>query len=246
MTTRKRVTQKKEKCQAGSKFPRVSLVPSWTTRFDTLPQLASHSAEGFTYECKGPGALLFLPHDGHREYLMREKAFEEYIRDNVGSWFAWSKNQKLPVERMEDLILVTECTLITLWAAAAFIGRSEKAKTALVPQPQVSSGPSIEFRNFEGDVARSCSYFDSVRFFRSVSSPAPIFILSYQKVNQSDTPNQCVFIKGFRAKRTIFWTKPIRAEAEPLPDDPGDDREDEIQVTRVQDAPKVGCPSVVK
>jgi len=91
---------------------------------------------------------LSLPHDGHREYIMREKAFEKYIRDNVGSWFDWSRNEDLPVERMEDIILVTDCTLVTLWAAAAFIGRSETAKTALVPQPQDSSGPSFEWAKF--------------------------------------------------------------------------------------------------
>jgi hypothetical protein len=121
---------------------------------------------------------LFLPHDGQREYIIREKAFEKYIRDNVGSWFNWSKNENLPVERMEDLILVTECTLVTLWAAAAFIGRSESAQFALVPQPQDSSGQSFEFRNFEGDVAHNSSYFDSVRFFpfRSVYSPALVLI----------------------------------------------------------------------
>ena len=96
---------------------------------------------------------------------MREKAFEEYIRDNVGSWFDWSKNQKLPVERMEDLILVTECTLVKLWAAAAFIGRSGMASIALVPPSQDLSGQSFELRNFEGDVAHNLSYFDSVRFF---------------------------------------------------------------------------------
>jgi len=44
----------------------------------------------------------------------------------------------------------------------------------------------------------------------------------------------------------MFWTKPIRAAAEPLPDDPDDNREDEIQVTRVQDAPKVGLLPTVK
>jgi len=43
----------------------------------------------------------------------------------------------------------------------------------------------------------------------------------------------------------MFWMKPIRATAEPLPDDLDDNREDEIQVTRVQDAPKVGRLSVV-
>ena len=110
---------------------------------------------------------------------MREKAFEKYIRDNIGSWFDWSKNNDLPVQRMEDLILVTECTLVTLWAAAAFIGRSETAKTTLVPQPHDSSGPSFEFRNFEGDVAHNCSYFESVRFFLSVySSCADLYLIA--------------------------------------------------------------------
>ena len=33
---------------------------------------------------------------------------------------------------------------------------------------------------------------------------------------------------------------PIRAAAEPLPDDPDNNREDDIQVTRVPNAPKVG------
>lgn len=107
---------------------------------------------------------------------MREKAFEEYIRDNVGSWFDWSKNEKLPVERMEDLILVTECTLVTLWAAAAFIGRSGTAKIALVPPSQDLSGQSFELGNIEGDVAHNCSYFDSVHFFVPFTRPALIFI----------------------------------------------------------------------
>ena len=52
--------------------------------------------------------------------------------------------------------------------------------------------------------------------------------------------DQCVFIRGFRAKRRLFWTKHMRAAAEPLPDDPDNRDEDEIQVTRVPDAPKVG------
>jgi hypothetical protein len=51
--------------------------------------------------------------------------------------------------------------------------------------------------------------------------------------------NQCIFIRGFRAKRVLFWTRPIRAAAEPLPDDPDNYWADEIQVTRVSDAPNV-------
>ena len=37
----------------------------------------------------------------------------------------------------------------------------------------------------------------------------------------------------------------MQAAAEPLPDDPDNRHEDEIEVTRVPDAPKVGSPSLV-
>ena len=70
---------------------------------------------GQMYECQAQthGALLSLPHGGHSEDVIRTKVFEDYIRDNVDSWFRWSKRRGFPVERMEDLILVAGCTLAT-------------------------------------------------------------------------------------------------------------------------------------
>ena len=59
------------------------------------------------------------------------------------------------------------------------------------------------------------------------------------------TGDQCVFIRGFRAKRVFFWTKPIRAGAEPLPDDPNNRRDDEIQVTRIPGVLKVSNLPIV-
>jgi hypothetical protein len=76
---------------------------------------------GQMYECQAQhGALLSLPHGAHSEDVIRTKVFEDYIRDNVDSWFRWSKRRGFPVERMEDLILVTGSTLATSWAAAVF------------------------------------------------------------------------------------------------------------------------------
>ena len=40
--------------------------------------------------------------------------------------------------------------------------------------------------------------------------------------------DQCVYIRGFRGKR-VFWTRSIRAAAEPRPDDTDNSRGDEIQ-----------------
>jgi len=43
------------------------------------------------------------------------------------------------------------------------------------------------------------------------------------------------------ATRLLFWTRPIRAAAEPLPDDPDNMQEDELQVIPVSGGYKVGC-----
>ena len=66
-----------------------------------------------------------------------------------------------------------------------------------------------------------------------------IFFLSYQNNQEPPSQNQCVFIRGFRAKRTFFRTIRMRAAAEPLPDDPDNRQEDEIQVTRIPDSSNV-------
>jgi len=70
------------------------------------------------------------------------------------------------------------------------------------------------------------------------SACTDIFLLC-GKQNSPTTPDQCVVIKGFRAKRVLFRIKPIRAAAEPLPDDPDNRRDDDIQVTSVPGVPKV-------
>jgi hypothetical protein len=144
---------------------------------------------------------------------------------------------------MEDLILVNGCTLVDSWAAVTFVGRAGSAEISLVAQTPDRSERSFEFPNIQGDVTQHCSYFNSVSFSCPVYSPG-IDFLCCKKDNPP--PDQCVFIKGFRAKRRLFWTVPIRAAAEPLPDEPDNSREDGIQVNRVPDAPKVGSPPVVR
>ena len=71
------------------------------------------------YWFRNGGALLSLLNGGHRKDTIRPKLFEDYIRDHVGRWFNWAQNNKLGVERMEDLIFVSGCTMVTSWAAAA-------------------------------------------------------------------------------------------------------------------------------
>lgn len=101
-----------------------------------------------TYSCKRTlGALLTLPQDGIREDVLRTKAFEGYIRDNVYSWFHFAKRTGLDVERMEDLILVTGCTLATSWGVAAFVDSTQDAEVSLR-----SSETNIDWREISPSV----------------------------------------------------------------------------------------------
>ena len=134
-----------------------------------------HSYVGFgryvnqTYRCKAGklGALLSLPRGGFRENVTRTRAFEDYIKDNVDNWFRWSKEMKLPVEHMQDLILVTGCTLAASWAAAAFDGRtslgSDGTEISLEARKSDDGGAQYLWRNVRGNVEYHNSHFDPVR-----------------------------------------------------------------------------------
>ncbi|KAF8496689.1 hypothetical protein F5888DRAFT_1701790 [Russula emetica] len=193
----------------------------------TNQAMTPDDAEGITYRCRGPGALLCLPHENHRKNIIHKKAFEDYIRDHVVSWFTWTQNKRLGVDRIEELILVSGCTLATSWAAAAFVDNTMDAEISLASRTiGDNGGASFSWRNMQGPVQHHNSPFDS------------------DPQNPPTTPDQCVFIRGFRAKRILFWTRPLQAAAEPLPDDPDNRSDDEIQVTEVPGVPNYRDPLI--
>jgi hypothetical protein len=121
-------------------------------------------AEGVTYRCRGRGALLSLPHGGHREDAIHTKVFEKYIRDHVVSWFNWSRDKGLPVGSMEDLVLVYGCTLVTSWAAAAFDDYDADAQVSLASRTLNNGGASFVWSNIRGTVEFHDSQRDPVCF----------------------------------------------------------------------------------
>jgi hypothetical protein len=140
---------------------------------------------------------------------------------------------------MEDLILVSGCTFVSSWAAAAFVDKTMEAKISLTRRTLGNGGECFVWGNKRGAV----EYHDGtnlVRYPGIVYSTCTDFSFLYGKQNPPTTPDQCVFIRGFRAKRVLFRTISMQAAAEPRPDDPDNRRDDEIQVTRVPDGPKVG------
>ena len=104
-----------------------------------------------------------LPHGGHRTDIIRKKAFEDYLRDHVVSWFTWTQDNKLGVERMEELILVSGCTLATSWAVAAFVDNTMEAEISLASRTLGDNGgASFIWSNKRGSVPHNNSRFDPV------------------------------------------------------------------------------------
>ncbi|KAI9513321.1 hypothetical protein F5148DRAFT_1157714 [Russula earlei] len=112
-----------------------------------------------------------------------------------------------------------DVTLVTSWAATAFVHPSADGEVSLVVRPA---------RDGREDFTWSRSH-SIVAYHNSETGPIP-------------PPNQCVFIRGFRAKRVFFWTRPFRAAAEPILDDPDNHHEDGIQVSRISNAPEYRDP----
>ena len=127
------------------------------------------------------GALLTLPYDGLRKDVIRTKVFEEYIRDHVDSWFSMAQKHKL-VERMEDLILVTGCTLVTSWGAAAFVDSASDAELSMRFLAHQNGGSSFDWHENRPSVAFNSRNQDlhqnPVRFFYPYLIPPSLALLS--------------------------------------------------------------------
>ena len=106
---------------------------------------------------------MFLPHEGHREDIVRKRVFEEYIRDHVVDWFTWTQVNKLGVERIEELILVSGCTLATSWAVVAFIDNTREAEISLASRTLGHNGEAeFIWSNVRGPVLHRNSRFNPV------------------------------------------------------------------------------------
>jgi hypothetical protein len=77
-------------------------------------------------------------------------------------WFTWAKKNNLGVERMEDLILVSGCTLVTSWAAAAFVDRTINSEIFLESRTENNCGTQFVWSKVQGLVVHHNSLFDPV------------------------------------------------------------------------------------
>jgi hypothetical protein len=108
---------------------------------------------------------LSLPRGGLRQVVIQTKFFEQYAGEHVAGWFHWSKVRGLPIERMEDLVLIYGCTLVTSWAAAAFDDFSTGAQVSLASRTLQNGEASFVWSNIYGTVECHDSQLDPVCFY---------------------------------------------------------------------------------
>jgi hypothetical protein len=125
---------------------------------------------------------LSLPNGGHSEDVIRTKPFEDYIQDHIVSWFTWAQKNKLGID-MEDLILVTGCTLATSWAVATFMENNmdPEAEVSLTSRMLSKGGTDFIWSKIQGPVVYHHSHFDAVRFLGYVYSAYTDFCLFYME-----------------------------------------------------------------
>jgi hypothetical protein len=63
---------------------------------------------------------------------------------------------------MEDLILISDCTLVTSWAAAAFVDDTMDMEISLASRMFNDSGASFVWSNIQGHVLYHNSHFKPV------------------------------------------------------------------------------------
>lgn len=121
---------------------------------------SSTAERSVTYRCRKLGAFLSVPHDGLRQDVVRTKAFEDYIRDHIDSWFSLAQRSRLDVQRMEDIILVSGCTLVTSWAVAVFLDNTLDTEISLGTQALDNGGANFQWR-IAGEISASVEHKNS-------------------------------------------------------------------------------------
>jgi hypothetical protein len=79
----------------------------------------------------------------------------------VSSWFTWAQDNSLRdvrVKRMEDLILVTGCTLVDAWATATSVDKNIETEISLASGMSSKGVPSFTWSNIRGPIV----YYNSL------------------------------------------------------------------------------------
>jgi hypothetical protein len=183
---------------------------SYSLVLGSLTNLHSRRTGRVTYRSRGLGALLSLPRGGCHENAITTGVFQKYIRNNAINWFSWAQRHGLGVQRMEDLILVSGCTLVTSWAAAAFVDPTLNAEISLESRTLSNGGTDFVWSNIQGPVVHHNSRFDPVRTpaYRdvySICTNIPFFLFVIWKAKFTRDSGSMRLHQGLPSKTSLFF-----------------------------------------
>ncbi|KAH8103698.1 hypothetical protein DFH11DRAFT_1488286, partial [Phellopilus nigrolimitatus] len=146
------------------------------------------------------GAALITKNIIKCEDAVREKALKEYMLANCDSWHEFAISEGRDIQ-LHDIILVTGCDLTTDWAMATFNERS--------------SGVEVSFEVGSPSLVVSAGVSLWGKWSSTVEIPYRCGPILPSTESLTDPFNQCVFIRGYRIARRLFWLKKLSAAAEP-------------------------------
>jgi hypothetical protein len=183
-------------------------------RSDALPINA-----GISFKCsKNLGALLLLRNHTPRVDMARTRAIEEYIEENLDSWYtlAWHEFTSEVVPE-GSIVLVRGCNMSDAWALASFTDRSQEG--SLFFNGGIYSGAgSMKIRGQWSEKTTSSaegreshvSKPGHCRVRHGVNSSIwrILGVDSHPEFETLKTSPDCVFIRTYRIRRR-FWGVPI-------------------------------------
>lgn len=132
--------------------------------------------------------------------------YERYLLKNIESWHAFARNQDLPLD-VDDLMLVTGRHLTSSWALAALSGQEDVASVELnlgfMGQAGVGAGGGLSWRTIhnaqENRGPRSRTPRTAINSSHSIDHSTSQEALS-PAANRIEERNQCIFVRGMRRK----------------------------------------------
>jgi hypothetical protein len=179
-----------------------------------------------------------LPVTAQCEDTLSLDHFRKWMIKNIDAWFAFTQYHGLRLD-MEDIVFVTGCHHTKSWCNVAFTEVDTDAQFTLQVEVTGAPGASINWRA------------SSLQIQGAVLSPGPTgavsgiriiyrgSLRSFNVLPQNLPENQCIFLRGFRAKRIFGIFPRIRGAAEPNPDPRWDDCEQEMQVVPISSVTQV-------
>ena len=185
-----------------------------------------------------------LPAPAQREDTLVKDHFREWIATHIESWFALTQKYRLGI-RMEDILLVTGCHRTKSWSNIAFNEVRAGAQFSLGVDVAGALGARINWRVSRLTIPGALHNHGPNGEVCLTDCKGHRILKTHDVLIQNLPENQCIFVRGFRVKRTVFGTiQQIKGAAEPKPDPRGMD-EPEKEVISVPSVSEVRSLSLM-